>query len=582
MNKRIFGITVAVFFLSILTATGQNCLHFDGNNDLVHINDDNNALDLSNSGTMEAWVYFDHFEDYAGIIHRGDDDNFSDESYTLQMAGSYFSEPASKVLFALVENGSSNEILISNMELELNRWYHLAATWNSSEMKLYINGRLDASTTYSINVAQTNGGINIGTQCYDKPGSYNFHGNIDEVRLWSSTRTQTQIVNNMFSELTSPSTESDLVFNLRMNESSGASADNAEGTSGLDGALTNMDGTTDWVSNASPIRTASIFEDGDQDISETSTCWVDINMSTEMDTNYYGVFQINEIPATTSGLGGFLPACHWELWAADTDFDGTFSSTVKFHYDDIYSIKDESQLKLYRRDSRDASSWTEVLSYSVNNEGDNTDGNGYVEVTLDQGSSGGFSGQYILSGENVDQEPFPVELLYFEARNNNASVTVNWATASQIHHHHFEVLRKNEDANYELLDIVSGPENSNEILEYTILDNSPESGINYYILKQVDVDGTFTFYGPVAVSFTVEQKLSIYPNPTSDKINIILTDYSSVECITLRNIQGDIVMTISPTEIENNGISVGHLPSGLYLMSIKYEGQMINKKILVQ
>ena len=61
----------------------------------------------------------------------------------------------------------------------------------------------------------------------------------------------------------------------------------------------------------------------------------------------------------------------WNIWSANDD--GFFQADVTFHFDNIGGIGDEANLKLYTRSSA-GQSWSEVSSYTINDEENNTDG----------------------------------------------------------------------------------------------------------------------------------------------------------------------------------------------------------------
>ena len=154
---------------------------FDG--DLSsHINvSDNSSLDLPTTGTLEAWINSYAFIVDDGIIHKGDSEDFSDEAYSLQMSG------VSNKVFLGIWSSSSNQSLEGLAVLEQLTWYHIAGAWDASGMYLYVNGVLDNSTTQTLTVRNTTGGINIGTQV-DLDTPLPFDGIIDEVRISSVAR----------------------------------------------------------------------------------------------------------------------------------------------------------------------------------------------------------------------------------------------------------------------------------------------------------------------------------------------------------------------------------------------------------
>lgn len=88
--------------------------------------------------------------------------------------------------------------LTSNTHLELNRWYHLAATYDGSMVRLYINGREDASRSrsgsHNMSLYNPNDGAFMIGQSL---GARLFDGEISDVRIWSTARTADEMNENM-------------------------------------------------------------------------------------------------------------------------------------------------------------------------------------------------------------------------------------------------------------------------------------------------------------------------------------------------------------------------------------------------
>jgi endoglucanase Acf2 len=118
----------------------------------------------------------------------------------------------------------------------------------------------------------------------------------------------------------------------------------------------------------------------------------------------------------------------------------------------------------------------------------------------------------------------PVELLNFQATAiNNKYTSVKWETASELNNDFFEILRC-VDLNkniWETIGRANGKGNSNAIGTYEFLDQTPYPGINYYKLKQMDVNGQFTYSKSIAVEFTDKLRiLNIYPNPSRSDLHL--------------------------------------------------------------
>jgi hypothetical protein len=88
--------------------------------------------------------------------------------------------------------------LSSSTQLELNKWYHLAATYDGATVRLYINGKLDASRAksglHNLSVYRPDdGAFMIGKAL----GARFFDGEISDVRIWSTARTEDEIKENL-------------------------------------------------------------------------------------------------------------------------------------------------------------------------------------------------------------------------------------------------------------------------------------------------------------------------------------------------------------------------------------------------
>jgi len=221
----------AIYLILLFTIISHSS--FSNSNSIKFINAKNNgirisqnsSLNLSSQGTIEAWIYLSSYKDFAGIIHKGDKKDFSDEAYTLQLWNN------NKLYFAISNNSNSYQIQ-STSSLQLSKWYHVSASWNSSGMQLYLNGKLESTSSNSLTINYANlndpnkNGLNIGRQLNeDYNTSYNkftFDGIIDEVRIWNSCLHIYQIQKRMFEELnSSDSLWSNLVGYWPFNEGSG-------------------------------------------------------------------------------------------------------------------------------------------------------------------------------------------------------------------------------------------------------------------------------------------------------------------------------------------------------------------------
>jgi len=289
--------------------------------------------------------------------------------------------------------------------IQKNKWYHIAGSYDGIDLKIYVNGILEGtSTPGSVLLRQNANPVRIGTGGTAPVIADFMNGKIDEVRIWDTANTITQIQQSMNQKV--PGSASNLVGYWRLDDNSGTNAADLS-PYGNNGTLTNMTPLSDWVTSNAPIGDGSVFSES-ADIIETTSCEVDVAFGTGIDAPGAGFsmasIQINELPNNSNGLLSSEANLYWEIWSEDLDFDGDFASAVNFHYDNIAGILNESLLVLYKRDSASAPNWSVFPGFTLftNDGGSSTisNGIGYIQIPISAVSSGGFSGQYILSWNN--------------------------------------------------------------------------------------------------------------------------------------------------------------------------------------
>lgn len=217
-------------------AEAQNfALDLDGVNDKIGVSD-NVSLNPSGALTLEAWINADAWASsiYGGVI-IGKQATSPDRGYCLTVG------EGGKAEFTIAINNAWVSVSTPAV-MGLNSWYHVAGVFDGTTMKLYINGQLQGSNTASGTISTSSSTMYLG----ENPtwsGRY-FCGTIDEVRIWSVARSETEIQSEMGNELTGA--ESGLQAYYKMNEGSGTSVNDGTANSNT-GTMLNMDAATDWV-----------------------------------------------------------------------------------------------------------------------------------------------------------------------------------------------------------------------------------------------------------------------------------------------------------------------------------------------
>lgn len=148
---------------------------------------------------------------------------------------------ASNKLQFVLQVGTTARKLASPTALTANTWYHVAATFDGSTMKLYLNGVLDASMAVS-GSATASGIFTLGRN-YDSARILD--GWLDEARAWTRALTPAEIAANacLVPGLT-PGPVPGLAAYFRLNDGPGSIATDASGQ-GHTGALANP-APADW------------------------------------------------------------------------------------------------------------------------------------------------------------------------------------------------------------------------------------------------------------------------------------------------------------------------------------------------
>jgi len=151
---------------------------------------DNDTLDLSDEGTLSLWFKITENRANAGLIHKGTNQNQSEEAYAL-----HFDNNARLVLTVVNSSGQTVNLTTSS-SMSIGSWKHATATWGANGMHIYLNGVQIAANSTIISARNTYGALNIGSQftkLYGYSANDYFHGAIDEVKIFPKELTFSEV-----------------------------------------------------------------------------------------------------------------------------------------------------------------------------------------------------------------------------------------------------------------------------------------------------------------------------------------------------------------------------------------------------
>ncbi len=180
--------------------------------------------------------------------------------------------------------------------------------------------------------------------------------------------------------------------------------------------------------------------------------------------------------------------------------------------------------------------------------------------------SGGFSTCTSPDAFCTTYSVLPVTLISFSGKSLLNSVMLKWATASELNFDFFEVEHSSSASDFASIGKVTGHGTSNVRNDYSLIDENPLIGKNYYRLKAVDFDGYTEYFNLVLVDFSGNKTFFITPNPSDGTslgltLNFIPDGNSSV--IVYNNLS-KIVAVFKPSEYSQSFTFESSLKSGVY------------------
>ncbi|HEY8402775.1 MAG TPA: sugar-binding protein [Cytophagaceae bacterium] len=174
--------------------------------------------------------------------------------------------------------------------------------------------------------------------------------------------------------------------------------------------------------------------------------------------------------------------------------------------------------------------------------------------------------------------PLPVEFLYVDAEIINQTVLLNWATVSEVDNDKFIIERSVDLDNWQQVGEVGGAGKVNSVTLYNYQDYSPYNGLSYYRIKQIDLNGKYTYSKAIAVE-SYPYSVHVSPNPFVDELSIHYDALGIVE-ITITDLAGKIVHS---SQVNNESGKVNISPSldaGVYMLKIRQEDYIENIKVI--
>jgi hypothetical protein len=202
---------------------------------------------------------------------------------------------------------------------------------------------------------------------------------------------------------------------------------------------------------------------------------------------------------------------------------------------------------------------------------------------------GGDNCDFTVSGWTAQNIQLPVELTNLSAMAADRENRIFWTTITELDNDYFELERSFDGVNFDAIGTIDGAGNSNEVINYSFVDEDVRAGVVYYRLKQVDFDGESVYSETLSLDRTAIGSgiIGVYPNPAHDKLNVQLSDkgIGANAILVLSNAQGQEVQKLSidnTTQLQTLQIDISDLVGGVYILQLFDQEGMISMERIIK
>ncbi|MCB0599240.1 MAG: T9SS type A sorting domain-containing protein [Phaeodactylibacter sp.] len=188
----------------------------------------------------------------------------------------------------------------------------------------------------------------------------------------------------------------------------------------------------------------------------------------------------------------------------------------------------------------------------------------------------------LTSGTLSSQAVLPVELATFTARSIGKAVQLHWTTATETNNDYFSIEHSIDGRHFKEIGRVSGFGTTQEEHRYTFIDETPNTGMNYYRLNQNDFDGAQEYSDIQAVLFKDDNFWTIHPTLAHESVTAEWVSAPGGESIIEAfNLAGQKVYAHeAPTQSAKLQIWVEDWLPGIYWVMVRSRGQVTTQRFV--
>lgn len=177
------------------------------------------------------------------------------------------------------------------------------------------------------------------------------------------------------------------------------------------------------------------------------------------------------------------------------------------------------------------------------------------------------------------QITLPVNFTSFTATRVDDQVLLKWQTAQEENSRDYSIERSSDGSRYTDIGTVAAAGNSSTATNYSFTDIAPATGLNYYRLKETDLDGKFMYSVVKTVTFPTSAVQQLSWSIIGSKAAQLDLTHGSNEFYTLMDISG---RTLAQGQFSSGKLILNQLAGGLYVVKVMtFTGRQMNAKLFI-
>jgi hypothetical protein len=156
---------------------------FAGSGNYVALSNES-SFDFTTRFSATFWMKTSAFTNrYEALVAKGDS------------AWSVDRSRSENVLSFTTWSSAAPDELVGSTPVADGQWHHVAVVYDGTSKRLYVDGQLDASSSYSFPVDTNNLNVRLGANEQYEPGQYG--GHLDDVRIYDRALSAQEVTNDM-------------------------------------------------------------------------------------------------------------------------------------------------------------------------------------------------------------------------------------------------------------------------------------------------------------------------------------------------------------------------------------------------